>query len=200
MNKPHDEQVLQQLYADSKRQCKAPAKIRQQALDHASRKASKWQILLQWQTLCAAVFVAVLALQIYQYKPTPVYSVTANYTQDDELIYYHRVELQQVKQTQVEREGADLQRDQEYFAYLSSLSKLQDSKHLAGVIKSSDTDVVVQICQLGLVQLSPQLMQNLTAPSQRNLFEVGAQVTLIADNKGQFVAIEPVQSGEQCAE
>ncbi len=201
MKKPHQEQLLQQLYDESKKQTKLPKDVTANVLAYAKNRRSPLRFITNWQTVCAAFLIGFLWLQPHQ-SSNSVYTVTADYTEDDQLVYYHHVSFDSGSAgAEVNNKPASLAKDPEYFAYLESLSKLQNSNQLAGIVKQSSGDVIVEVCQLGLVKLSAELLQGLGGHSQISepLF-VGQNVLLLTDNRGKFVGIEQQNNLNQCAE
>lgn len=198
MKKPHQEEMLQALYKKSKEQVQQPAQVKQNVLRYAREKRSPLFFLVQWQTVCAVLLVGVLWLQNKE-TPKPVYSVTADYTETDQKIYYHQVNYQVVEDNS-KTDPVTLAEDPEYFAYLASLSKLENTNQLAGVVTRNKGDVVVEVCQLGLVQLSKDLLKQIDNPSVTDQLAIGQNVLLLTDNRGKFVDIQQQTTGYQCAD
>ena len=199
MKKPHQEELLQALYEQSKSQHKQPASITKKVLSYAKAQRSPLAFLMQWQTVCAALIVGVLWLHNKE-QVQPVYSVTADYSESDEKIYYHQVNYGPIEQSEGGNNNELLTQAPEYLAYLESLSKLQNANQLAGVVKKLEGDVVVEVCQLGLVKLSGDLLKQIDNPRVVNRLTIGQNVLLLADNSGKFIDIQQPKSAYQCAE
>lgn len=199
MKKPHQEELLQDLYRQSKDKVRQPTQVTKQVLAHAKASRTPWFFLMQWQTACAALLIAFLWGQNKEVT-SPVYTISANYTETDELIYYHQVDFRLIDENTSEQDVISLSGEPEYLAYLQSLSKLNDATQLAGVVKRSEGDVVVQVCQLGLVKLSEDLLKQIDKPNVINQLSIGQGVLLLADNQGKFFDIKQRETGHQCAD
>lgn len=199
MKKPHQEELLQDIYNQSKKQVRQPAQVTKQILSYARASRSPFFFLVQWQTVCAVLLIGFLWLQNKEVT-TPVYSVSADYTESDERIYYHQVNFRRAEDNSTNQDAISLAEDPEYYAYLESLSKLQNTSQLAGVVKHLEGDVVVEVCQLGLVKLSQDLLKQINKPRVSDQLAIGESVMLLTDNRGKFVDILQQNTGYQCAD
>lgn len=198
MTKLHQEELLQALYEQSKKTTSMPSDVKENVIDHAKNSRYPFAFLMKWQTICAVFFVGWLWFDASRTEMA-TYTVTKGYTSDNQLIYYHKVNYQSQEPSD-NTDKIHLTQDPQYFSYMDSLAQLKSGNQLAGIIKQSDKEVVVEICQLGLIKLSPSVLDNLNIPTRVGSLRVGQNVLLMADNKGQFFAIEPDERGEQCAE
>lgn len=199
MKKPHQEELLQDLYKQTKSKVRQPAQVTKQVLDYAKASRSQWGFLVQWQTVCAALLIGFLWIQNHE-KPAPVYTVSADYTETNELIYYHQVDFRLIDEDTSKQGNMSLSEEPEYHAYLASLSKLNNATQLTGVVKRSKGDVVVEVCQLGLVKLSEDLLKQIDKPSVIDQLSIGQSVLLLADNHGKFIDIQQRNTSYQCAD
>ena len=196
MTKLHQEKVLQDLYQQAKKQDKLPHEVTSKVLNYARKKSNPLAFMMRWQTVAAA-FLVVFVWMGLNTKQTPSYSITSTLDQNNERIYYHDVSFKVIESSREER-NLDASRT----AYLNSLAKLDDASELSGIVKKAGDSVVVEICQVGLVQLSPKVLKQLGNDRVIEQLRVGQSIQLASNDKGMFVAINQtsVTNDAQCAE
>lgn len=202
MTKPHNEQQLQNLYRRSKANVKAPADVNAKVLAHARRQRPFGFVFDNWQSLCALCLVVFVWVKFNPVEPTAAfYHVSTDYSEDDQVVYYHHINFtdENGKHSEPKAE-TKINQDQQYLAYVESLSKLQDAHRLQGVVKHSGADMVVEVCQLGLIKVSFELLQEIDTPVNFTHLQAGQGVFMLADNQGKLVGIEQDDHRQQCAE
>lgn len=188
MSEKHSEQVLQELYLKRKADKKAPAQLNEQVLTYARQtKPSIWRWLNAPAISAAFLLVIVFGVQrnTSVTEQTPIYTVHQGISNESEVIYYHDVHLQSNKVNGNKK----LDNNAQYNQYLTALSGLEDNKTLQGFITVNDDVMVIKVCDLGLVQLSQDVMQQLDQNQTINTLKVGTPVMLLADNSGHFQQI-----------
>ncbi|NVK25660.1 MAG: hypothetical protein HWE10_12090 [Gammaproteobacteria bacterium] len=205
MTKPHQEQLLQELMAKSKQQSALPNDVKSKILRHAKNSQFPLAFMLRWQTICAAVLIGWLWFDASR-SNLPTYSVTKSYSDNNQLVYYHQVKYlstPKVELAKTDVESLNLTEDPEYFSYLASIDKVKNGNRLTGIVKKSEQEVVIEICQVGLIKLAPSVIQALDSPAIINNLKVGQNITLLADNRGKLFGIEPNRNSannlNQCA-
>jgi len=185
MSEKHSEQVLQELYVKRKAHTKAPKQLNDQVLTYARQTKSPIWRWLNGPAISAA-FLLVIIFGIQQNSditdPVYTYTVSQGLSSESEIIYYHDVHLQNNNVNRTQK----LEKDGQYSQYLTALSELNDRKSLHGFITVNDDVMVIKVCDLGLVQLSQDVMKQLDQNEAINKFEIGSPVTLLADNSGHF--------------
>ena len=202
MTKPHQEEQLQNLYRRSKASVKTPAEVNKNVLAYARRQRSLWFSFGNWQSVCALCLVVFVWIKFSPIEAkADLYQVSTGYSEDDQVVYYHHINFTQEQgKRSGNRAGAEINQDQEYMAYVESLSKLQDAHRLQGIVKQSGTDMVVEVCQLGLIKVSFELLQEMDTEINFTQLQAGQGVLMLADNQGKLVGIEQGENQQQCAE
>lgn len=188
MSEKHTEQVLQELYVKRKAQVNVPKQLNDKVLTYARQtKSPIWRWLNGPAIVSAFILVIVFGIQrnTDMTDQTSIYTVSQGINSDSEVIYYHDVHIQ----TNEASNNKTLADDAQYEQYLAALSGLSDRKSLQGIITVNDDVVVIKVCDLGLVQLSHDILKQLGTKETINAFEIGAPVTLLADNRGRFQQI-----------
>ena len=205
MSKPHQEQLLQELITESKQQVTLPNEVTSNVLRYAKESQYPFAFLMRWQTICAIFLVGWLWFDISR-TDVATYSVKQEYTEDNRLVYYHEVSyLTESDKLNQSEPSVKITKTPQYLAYMDSLSKLQNGNQMAGIVRQSGHEVLVEICQLGLVKLSENVLSSLNTPVFIDKLKVGQNILLLADNTGQFFSIEndvreSDSRAEQCAE
>lgn len=196
MTKQHQEEVLQDLYRQSKAAEKQPKDITSKVINYAKQKSNPLAIMFRWQTLTAAFVLAFAWLQFNE-ESKPTYSITTSINQNNERVYFHDVKFQMAE---VEDDHAEI--EQSRADYLNSLAKLDNASQLTGTVTQAGKSVVVDICQVGLVKLSPTMLKSLDNSHVVAQLRVGQAIQLQTNKQGMFVAINQgfVSNAEQCAE
>jgi hypothetical protein len=185
MSEKHSEQVLQELYLKRKAHTKAPKQLNDQVLAYARQTKSPIWRWLNGPAISAAFLLAIV-FGIQQSSditdPVSTYTVSQGLSSDLEVVYYHDVHIQTNDVNHNKKSANDAQ----YNQYLTALSELKDRKSLHGFITVNDDVMVIKVCDLGLVQLSQDVMKQLDKSETINTFEIGSPVTLLADNSGRL--------------
>jgi len=185
MSEKHSEQVLQELYLKRKAHTKAPKQLNDQVLNYARQTKSPIWRWLNGPAI-SAVFLLVIIFGIQHNTDVtaqaPIYTVSQGISSESEVVYYHDVHLK----TNDVNHNKKSENDAQYNQYLTALSELKDRKSLHGFITVNDDVMVIKVCDLGLVQLSQDVMKQLDKSETINTFEIGAPVTLLADNSGRL--------------
>jgi hypothetical protein len=185
MSEKHSEQVLQELYLKRKAHTKAPKQLNDQVLNYARQTKSPIWRWLNGPAI-SAVFLLVIIFGIQRNtdvtSQAPIYTVSQGISSESEVVYYHDVHLK----TNDVNHNKKSESDAQYNQYLTALSELKDRKSLHGFITVNDDVMVIKVCDLGLVQLSQDVMKLLDKSETINTFEIGAPVTLLADNSGRL--------------
>ncbi|GHB71073.1 hypothetical protein GCM10008107_20730 [Psychrosphaera saromensis] len=185
MSEKHSEQVLQELYLKRKAHKKAPKQLNDQVLSYARQTKSPIWRWLNGPAISAA-FLLVIVFGIQQNSdisdPVSTYTVSQGFSSDLEVVYYHDVHLQNNDVNHNEKSAGDAQ----YRQYLTALSELNDRKSLHGFITVNDDVMVIKVCDLGLVQLSQDVIKQLDQNEKISTLEIGSPVTLLADNSGRL--------------
>jgi len=200
MNNKHSEQALQELYQARKNKLKAPLEHKQEILEHAKQhKASPWR-WLNWQSAVAFCCMVVVVGHLSK-KPSldeqPSYTVSHSVNSNNQSVYYMDVDYVSVNQAQKQSPFSAKKTD-EHQVYLNSLAKLDNRRQLRGTIKQIDDKLVVAVCQLGEVQISKQIVQQLRQQGLMNDLNKGQEVLLLANQQGWIVGVERVQNGPMC--
>lgn len=188
MSEKHTEQVLQELYLKRKAQVTVPKQLNDKVLTYARQtKSPIWRWLNGPAIVTAFILVIVFGIQrnTDMTDQSSIYTVSQGMSSESEVIYYHDVHIQ-TNQASNNKKLAD---DAEYEQYLAALSGLSDRKSLQGIITVNDDVVVIKVCDLGLVQLSHDILKKLGTKEAINALEIGSPVTLLADNRGRFQQI-----------
>lgn len=196
MTKLHQEEVLQDLYNQSKAAKPQPKEITSNVMQYAKQKSNPLAFMMRWQTV-AAVFVLAFAWLQLNKETQPTYSITTSVNQNNQRVYFHDVRFQM---TEADDNYAEIEESRT--AYLNSLAKLDNASQLTGTVTQAGKSVVVEICQVGLVKLSPTTLKSLDNSQMIAQLRVGQSVQLKTNKQGMFVAINQgfVSNAEQCAE
>jgi hypothetical protein len=185
MSEKHSEQVLQELYLKRKAHTKAPKQLNDQVLTYARQTKSPIWRWLSGPAISAAFLLAIV-FGIQQNSditdPVSTYTVSQGLSSDLEVVYYHDVHLKTNDVNHNKKSANDAQ----YNQYLTALSELKDRKSLHGFITVNDDVMVIKVCDLGLVQLSQDVIKQLDQNEKISTLEIGSPVTLLADNSGRL--------------
>ncbi len=185
MSDKHTEQVLQELYLKRKTQTEVPSQLNDKVLTYARQtKFPVWRWLNGPAISACVILLIVFGIQHNNQtdNSSSVYTVSQGVNGGSQVIYYHDVHLKSSKVTKSQKSANEVQ----YQQYLTALSRLDDRKSLQGIITVNEDVVVVKVCDLGLVQLSRDVIKQLDTIQT---LEIGAPVTLLADNQGRLQKI-----------
>ena len=196
MTKLHQEELLQELYKQSKSAEAQPKEITSKVINYAKQKANPFSFMMRWQTVTAAFLLAFIWLQ-FDKDVQPTYSITTALDHNNERVYFHDVRFQLSGESDNTREIEESRN-----AYLNSLAKLDNASYLTGTVTQAGESVVVEVCQIGLVKLSPTMLARLDKSQAIAQLRVGQSIQLETNEQGMFVAINQgfVSNTEQCAE
>ena len=200
MTNKHSEQQLQELYQIRKNQHKAPLELKESIRQHAKRqKASLWR-WLNWQNALAFCCLVVVLGHLSK-RPNDdsaaTYTVSQGFNTDNQSVYYLDVNYL-ASDDDNESLASIEQQDKEHQDYLNSLAQLSNSRQLRGKVKRVDDELVIEVCQLGLVQISSQIVQQLRQQGVLHPLDPGQDVVLLADQQGWILGIEKAPSGPVC--
>ena len=201
MTKPHQEQLIQDLYSESKKAISQPKDVTNNALRYAKQQSNPLAFLMRWQTVTAAFLIGFMWLQLDS-NNNPTYSITAGVNANNQTIYYHDVTYGEAKFFSHQKQINQPKKDPEYTAYLDSLAKLDNASLIAGVVTQTAGNVEVEICTLGLVQLSPLVLASIGSPTIVEQLQVGQAIALRTNKNGMIVSIESSQTADEqyCAD
>lgn len=194
MKEKHSEAQLQDCYEQQKSQISPPPALTEAVLNHANNtQKTPWR-WLNWQ-YAAAMFIAVIVFGFNKNSATmptgDTYVISATMDDHKQVTYYHDVQLQ------IQPDSRKSQ-PQHYQQYVASLAKLADNRRLSGVVQSIDDELVVQVCQVGVFQLSPEMVRNLLKTDSAPVMYVGTSIFLNTDSNGFIQSIESQSSPYQC--
>jgi|GEM_PF-3713663 len=200
MSNKHSEQKLQELYQARKQNISAPGELKEAILNSAKReKSSVWR-WLNWQSavaFCCLVVVVGHLSKNPQGISKPAFTVSHSVNNDNEDVYFIDVNFQQRTRMQATPTlTPDI--DSNHRSYLDSLAKLENSHRLRGRVKQMEHGVAIEICQLGVVHISEQIVQQMLAQGMIHGLDRGQEVLLLANQQGMLIGIEAAPSGPKC--
>ena len=200
MNNKHSEQTLQELYQARKDKLKAPADLKLNVIEHAKQhKASLWR-WLNWQ---GAIAFCCLIVLVGHLSKTPAHDSEPNYTvshsvnSENKPVYYMDIDYVSIAKAPKQNQTFARQQD-EHQVYLNSLAKLDNRRQLRGKVKQIDDKLIVEVCQLGEVQISKQIVQQLRQQGLMNHLDEGQDVLLLANQQGWIIGVEKTHKGPMC--
>ena len=198
MTNKHSEQTLQELYQARKHSHQAPNELKDDIMRTArQQKTSPWR----WFTVPSAIAFCCLVVILGHWsrpdpqQPAPTFQVSQTLNEDNQSVYFIEVALRQderpTKQTMAKLDTAQQK-------YQSALAQLKQGQQLRGTIREIGDGLEIQLCQLGVVQISEQIVQQLREQGLLKRLEPGQEVLLLANQEGRIFSIEQVPSGPKC--
>lgn len=197
MSNKHTETRLQECYENRKKNVVPPPNLQEAILANAKQtKPSIWK-WVSWQ-YAMGIFVAVIIFG-WNRNDAPLqtneqYSVVATYNTDHTTTYYHDVTFLSADQNDVK----NIKENAHYQQYLAAIESLKDKRKLPGIVKSIDNEIVIQVCDVGVFQLSREMVNHLLHAPSHSQMVAGKAVYLMADENGFITAIENRDSLQQC--
>lgn len=197
MSNKHIETRLQECYENRKKSIIPPPNLQEAILEKAKQtKPSIWK-WVSWQ-YAMGLFVAVVLFGWNKNADLPKnseqYSVVATFNTDHTATYYHDVTFLSAGQN----DEQNLKDDAHYQHYMAAIESLKDKRKLPGIVKSIDNEIVIQVCDVGVFQLSREMVDHLLTSPGKNQMVAGKAVFLMADKNGFITGIENRNSIQQC--
>lgn len=192
----HSETKLQHLYQARKQNVQVPIEIKQKALATAAKQTGNPWRWLNWQSAALLFAVVIIVGQMTAKRDEYYfvkYRIVGEVTHDNEVIYHHNI-----AGTRDTKMAKSTPTDPAYQEYLNSLAQLSDRKTLHGTITATDESVTIEVCQLGLISLSQQILKELNVDLNQPNFRQGKQIVLYANNQGFITGIDSDHSAKQC--
>ena len=196
----HSEQKLQELYQTRKRANKAPNELKSNIMAVAKRqKASLWR-WLNWQSGLAFCCLIVIVGHLSKSPDVlngPKYSVKHSVNLHNENVYYIDVDYGH-QPTDKDQPGLRRLLDAQNRNLSHALALLQQSQQLRGKVRQLDEGLSLEICSLGVIQLSEQIVLQLRQQGLMKQVQLGEDILLLANQQGKIIGIEQTDSGPAC--
>lgn len=190
----HTESQLQESYQNHKDKIKPPSSLYDNIIHTAAQqRPSPWR-WFRWQ-YAMAIFFIVIAVGWNKSPVAPYddghYTISSGYDKTQQVVYYHDIALEYTASSADKNHQAEQQ-------YLSAIAGLKNTRKLVGVVQSIDDDMVIRVCDIGVVQLSKRVMGQLRLQESKQILVAGNSVFLFTDKNGYITAIKPDHSAQQC--
>ena len=199
MTDKHSEQVLQDLYKQHKKTVSMPSSVRDNIVNHAkSKKPSMWR-WFNWQSGFAVFAVVTLYGFVKnnpQYHERPSYSVSQTINEQNQNVFYHDVKLINVDQR---KRAVEINKNAHYDAFLASLQQLKNRKNLAGTVIADNNKLAIEVCDIGVIHVSEQIMKQLGLRQPISSYDLGQPIMLVVDNRGIITNIVRGGSTQACS-
>lgn len=194
MSNKHSEQLLQELYEQDKQGSVLPSSNKQNILNYAKqRQGSAWR-LATWRVATALLVVVVgVAHWLKPASSNVYYNVSTSSVGGAEQTFYHDIVYKQTKK-KVSIEKSKPTANDAYKTYLASLDNLKNRQQFLGRVTRVNNETVIQVCQLGFIQLSSELLAQISSDP----LQIGQPVQLVANDNGIITQITGVEKGEFC--
>ena len=199
MTDKHSEQILQDLYNQRKNQNTMPSQVKDKVMQHArSQRSSPWR-WFNWQSGFAIIAIVTMFGFVNNhpdYVDRPSYSVNQSVNEYNQIVF--RLDVEAIDEEK-RNKGPKIKQDAHYDAFIASLQQLENQRNLKGTVVQVDDKLAVEVCDVGLIEVSNQIMRQLGLRQPVSSFDQGQPIMLVVDSRGVITNIVRGGSVNACS-